>query len=144
MVDIHALNLRFTHSLAKRQDVRSLPTQRSAPVPIASHHVPKGPLLQKHYTSFTATTTPCASPKASHQLRFYTRWSVLAAWTIHCWSKGPSRRSPARFFPGCLDPYPGCLSGALTRFFPLSFGLPATVTRSAAWQIPVLRLLYGP
>jgi hypothetical protein len=49
MVDIHSLSLRFTHSLASRRVCRFLPTPRSAPVPINSHHVPRGPLLQKRY-----------------------------------------------------------------------------------------------
>ena len=49
MVDIHSCSPRFTHSLASRRDCRLLPTQRSAPVPTNSHHVPRGPLLQKRY-----------------------------------------------------------------------------------------------
>ena len=44
--------------------------QSPVPAPKTLHCVPRGPLLQKHYTSFIATTTSCASPKASHQLRF--------------------------------------------------------------------------
>ena len=36
-----------------------------------------------------------------------------------------------RILHGCLDPYPGGLGGALTRFFPPSFGLPPFSTRSA-------------
>jgi len=68
--------------------------------------MPRGPLLQKHYTSFDAITTSCASPKASHQLRFYTRWSVFAAGTIRCWSPGPSPRLLCDSFPGCWTPTP--------------------------------------
>jgi hypothetical protein len=49
MVDIHSFSLRFTHSLASRRVCRFVPTQRSAPVPPNSHHVPRGPLLQKRY-----------------------------------------------------------------------------------------------
>lgn len=44
---------------------------------------------------------------------------------------GPSRRYLCESFSTCLDPYPGCLCGVLTRFFPQSFGLPAKHTRSA-------------
>ncbi len=49
-------------------------------------------------TPVITITTSCAGPKASHQLRFYTRWSVFAAWAIRCWSEGPSRR-----FAACLS-----------------------------------------
>ena len=56
---------------------------------------------------------------------------VLAVWTLHGWSSGPSRRYLCQSFTGCLDPYPGCLRGALTRFFPRSFGLPQVENGSA-------------
>jgi hypothetical protein len=35
-----------------------------------------------------------------------------------------------------LDPYPGCLRGALTRFFPRSFGLPQVENGSALGHYP--------
>jgi hypothetical protein len=44
---------------------------------------------------------------------------------------GPSRRYLCESFSTCLDPYPGCLCGAFTRFFPQNFGLPVKPTRSA-------------
>ena len=44
---------------------------------------------------------------------------------------GPSRRYLCESFSTCLDPYPGCLCGAFTRFFPQNFGLPSSLTRSA-------------
>jgi len=37
---------------------------------------------------------------------------------------GPSRRYLCESFYWCQNPYPGCLCGALNRFFPQSFGLP--------------------
>ena len=77
---------------------------RPAPVPSRLHRVPRGPLLQKHYTSFTALTTSCASPKSSRQLRCYTRRRVFAVWTTHCWSSGPSRRYAPRILPWMLGP----------------------------------------
>jgi len=49
MVDIHSFSLRFTHSLASHRVCRLLPTPSSAPIPTNSHHVPRGPWLQKRY-----------------------------------------------------------------------------------------------
>lgn len=69
MVNIHCAIPTFTHSLASRRVCRLGPALRPALCPDNSHHVPSGPLLQKHYASFFALTTTCASPKASHQLR---------------------------------------------------------------------------
>jgi len=59
------------------------------------------------------------------------RGGVLAAWTTRCWSNGPSRRYLCASFPACLDPYPGSLSGAYTRYFPPNIGLPPVRTGSA-------------
>jgi len=92
MVDIHSLSLRFTHSLANR---RGLQVAADKAFGACSHQL--APRAQRSFApealpSFMATTTSCASPKASPQLRFYTRWSVFAAWTFRCWSSGPSRR----------------------------------------------------
>jgi hypothetical protein len=61
---------------------------------------------------------------------------VLAVWTLHGWSSGPSRRYLRQSFTGCLDPYPGCLRGALTRFFPRSFGLPQSQERVGTGHYP--------
>ena len=44
---------------------------------------------------------------------------------------GPSRRSLCESFSACLNPYPGCSHGALTRFFPQDNGLPDVRNRSA-------------
>jgi hypothetical protein len=68
MVNIHCAIPKFTHSLASRR-VWLLPALRPASCPDNSHHVPSGPSLRKHYPSFFALTTTCASPKASPQLR---------------------------------------------------------------------------
>ena len=56
---------------------------------------------------------------------------------------GPSRRYLRESFPTCLDPYPGCSCGALTRFFPQDFGLPRVMTGSALGWFPVRRLPHG-
>ena len=44
---------------------------------------------------------------------------------------GPSRRYLCETFSACLDPCPGCLCGAFTRFFPQNYGLPGEAIRSA-------------
>src|SRR5437762_4502614 len=67
---------------------------------------------------------------------FPLRQSVFAAWTTRCWSSAPSRRYLCESFTGCLDPYPGGPCGALTRFFPQSFGLPPFSKRSALHFTP--------
>ena len=136
MVDIHSLSLRFTHSLANR---RGLQVAADTAFGACSHQL--APRAQRSFApealpSFMATTTSCASPKASPQLRFYTRWSVFAAWTFRCWSSGPSRRYYCDSFPGCLDHYSGSLWGASTRFFPQSIGLPQNGSRSALSRYP--------
>jgi hypothetical protein len=77
-----------------------------APAHSKLHSVPRGPLLQGGLTPFVALTTSCASPKASHQLSLYARWSVFAAWTTRCWSSGPSRRYLPRTFSWMLGPLP--------------------------------------
>ena len=64
------------------------------------------------------------------------RRGVLAAWTTRCWSRGPSRRYLCASFPACLDPYPGSLGGAYTRYFPPNIGLPPVRTGSALGIIP--------
>jgi hypothetical protein len=144
MVNIHSAPLTFTHGLVTAASFRLLPACDPAPAHSLLRNVPRGPLLRGGLTPFSALTTSCASPKASPQLSLFARWAVLAVWTLRCWSLGPSRRYCREPFPGCLDPYPGSLSDASTRFFSLSVGLPATVTRSAVWRKPVRRLQYGP
>ena len=44
---------------------------------------------------------------------------------------GPSRCYLCESFSACLNPYPGCSCGALTRSFPQDNGLPDVRTRSA-------------
>jgi len=56
---------------------------------------------------------------------------------------GPSRRYLCASFPACLDPYPGCSCGALTRFFPQDFGLPHVRNGSALGSSSVQRLPHG-
>ena len=75
-------------------------------------------MLQEGLAPLFALTTSCVSPKASDQLRFYTRCSVLAAWTIHCWSLGPSRRYMTRTFPWMLGPLPRLSQWCLYPFLP--------------------------
>jgi hypothetical protein len=118
MANIHSARLTFTHSLVTTLGFRSLPAWYPAPAQSSLHSVPRGPLLQGGLTPLFALTTSCASPKASHQLRFYTRWSVFAAWTIRCWSLGPSRRYLPRTFPWMLGPLPRLSQWCLYPFLP--------------------------
>ncbi len=106
MANIHSPRLTFTHSLVTPLGFRLLPAWHPAPALSPLHSAPRGPSLQGGLIPFIAITTSCASPKASPQLRFYTRWRVLAAWTICCWSQGPSRRYLSRTFPWMLGPLP--------------------------------------
>ena len=118
MANIHSARLTFTHSLVTTLGFRSLPAWHPAPAQSPLHSVPRGPLLQGGLTPFLALTTSCASPKASAQLRFYTRWSVLAAWAFRCWSLGPSRRYMTRTFPWMLGPLPRLSQWCLYPFLP--------------------------
>jgi hypothetical protein len=106
MATIHSAPQTFTHSLVNSVGYRSLPASHPAPAHIPLHSVPRGPLLQGVLTPCIALTTSCASPKASPQLSLFARWAVLAAWTIRCWSLGPSRRYLPRTFSWMLGPLP--------------------------------------
>ena len=106
MANIHSAPLTFTHSLVTALGFRLLPAWHPAPAQSPLHSVPRGPLLQGGLTPLFALTTSCASPKASPQLSLFARWAVLAAWTIRCWSLGPSRRYLPRTFPWMLGPLP--------------------------------------
>ncbi len=75
-------------------------------------------LLQRGLTPFVAFTISCASPKASPQLSLFARWAVLAAWTIRCWSWGPSRRYLTRTFSWMLGPLPRLSQWCLYPFLP--------------------------
>lgn len=118
MVDIHSTRPTFTHSLVTTKGFRSLPASHPAPAPSSLHSVPRGPLLRGGLAPLSALTTSCASPRASAQLRFYTRWSVFAAWTIRCWSSGPSRRYLSRTFPWMPGPLPRLSQWCLYPFLP--------------------------
>jgi len=88
MANIHSVQLTLTHSLVTALGYRSLPAWHPAPAQSPLHSVPRGPLLQGGLTPDLALTTSCASLKASPQLRFFTRWRVLAAWSIRGWVFG--------------------------------------------------------
>jgi hypothetical protein len=106
MVNIHSAPLTFTHSLVTAVSLRSLPAWHPAPAHNTLHSVPRGPLLRGGLIPFFALTTSCANPKASPQLSLFARWAVFAAWTIRCWSLGPSRRCLTRTFSWMLGPLP--------------------------------------
>jgi len=106
MADIHSAGLTFTHRLVTAVGYRLLPALHPAPAHSPLHSVPRGPLPQGALPPCLARATSCASPRASDQLRFYTRWSVLAAWAIRCWSLGPSRRYLSRTCPWMPGPLP--------------------------------------
>jgi hypothetical protein len=144
LVDMHSLNLKFTHSLASHQDARSprhsvrhlsQPSRTTCPEVLCSRSITLPSLLLQPHVPVPKPLTNFAFTLVGQSLQL-----------------GPSAAglqdlpdvTLRESFPGCLDLYPGCLSGAPTRFFPLSCGLPATVTRSALWLLPVPRLLYGP
>lgn len=119
MADIHSARLTFTHSLVTAVSYRSLPAYHPAPAHNTLHRVPRGPLLPGGLTPFVALTTSCASPTASAQLRYlHFRWAVLAAWTIRCWSLGPSRRYLTRTFSWMLGPLPRLSQWCLYPFLP--------------------------
>src|SRR5260370_20627262 len=118
MADIRSARLTFTHSLVTTVGCRSLPAYHPGPAHDTLHSVPRGPLLRGRLTPFIALTTSCASPKASPQLSLFARWAVLAAWTIRCWSLGPSRRYLPRIFPLMLGPLPRLSQWCLFPFLP--------------------------
>ena len=83
------------------------------------------------YPAFIAHTDSCADPKPSLRLRYNLGRRVFAGCCQPLLGVGPSRCYLCESFPTCLDPYPGCSCGALTRFFPQDNGLPDIRTRSA-------------
>lgn len=118
MANIHSVRLTFTHSLVNSVGYRVLPACHPAPAHNPLHSVPRGPLLKRGLTPFLALTTSCASPKASPQLSLFARWAVLAAWTIRCWSLGPSRRYLTRIFSWMLGPLPRLSQWCICPFLP--------------------------
>jgi hypothetical protein len=98
-------------------------------------------LVSRHYPAFFAPTDSCADPKPSSCLGKPLVHQVFAGCCQPLLRVGPSRRYLCESFLTCLDPYPGCSCGALTRFFPQDNGLPDAKTRSARsllrpWQNP--------
>ena len=93
------------------------------------------PHVSRHYPAFIAITGSCANPKPSHRLGITLGQQVFAGCCQPLLGVGPSRRSLCESFSACLDPYPGCSCGALTRFFPPDIGLPDVRTRSAPGNI---------
>jgi hypothetical protein len=85
----------------------------------------------RHYPAFVAPTSSCAGPRPSWCLGINLAHQVFAGCRQPLLGIAPSRRYLCESFPTCLDPYPGCSCGALTRFFPQDNGLPNTMTRSA-------------
>ncbi len=118
MVNIHSARLTFTHRLVTTVGFRSRPAWHPAPAHSPFHSVPRGPLLRGGLAPFLALTTSCASPTASPQLSLFARWRVLAAWTICCWSLGPSRRYLTRTFSWMLGPLPRLSQWCLYPFLP--------------------------
>jgi hypothetical protein len=74
-------------------------------------------------SSLIRTHAPILNPPHASSLHLCIRSLQVAV--------SPSRRYLCESFSTCLDPYPGCLCGAFTRFFPQNFGLPVKHTRSA-------------
>jgi hypothetical protein len=102
----------------------------------------------RHYPAFLAPTGSCAGPRPSSCLGSNLVHKVFAGCCQPLLGIGPSRRYLCESFLTCLDPYPGCSCGALTRFFPQDNGLPNVRTRSARslsrpWHIPVQQFQYG-
>ena len=118
MANIHSAPLTFTRSLVTAVGYRSLPAGHPVPAHIALHSVPRGPLRQGGLTPCFALTTSCASPKPLPSFAFKTRWPVLAAWTIRCWSWVPSRRYLSRTFPWMLGPLPRLSQWCIYPFLP--------------------------
>lgn len=79
--------------------------------------------VSRHYPAFIAHTGSCARPKRSARLRSPLLRTIFAGCRHSLLRVGPSRRYLCESFPGCLDPYPGASSGALTHFFPEDNGL---------------------
>jgi hypothetical protein len=63
--------------------------------------------------------------------RWYPQHEVCAGCRQPLLGEGPSRRCLCASFPACLDPYPGSLWSASTRFFLHNIGLPLVRTGSA-------------
>ncbi len=89
------------------------------------------PHVGRRYPAFLALTGSCVNPKPSPCLGITLTHLVFAGCCQPLLGEGPSRRYLRESFSTCLDPYPGCSHGALTRFFPRDNGLPGVENRSA-------------
>jgi len=86
--------------------------------------------VRGRYPSFIARTDSCVRPKPSRLIRFLIR-RVFAGCRQSLLGDGPSRRYLCNPCMGAWTPTPGCLSGALVRFFPESYSLTAVLPSSA-------------
>ena len=75
-------------------------------------------LLSRHYSAVFAHTDSRVGPRPSSCLEFNLVHQVFAGCCQPLLGIAPSRRYLRESFPTCLDPYPGCPCGALTRFLP--------------------------
>ena len=132
------------HGLANRRDCRLLPTQRSAPVPTNSHHVPRGPLLQKRYLPswLLRPHVPVLKPLTCFAF-------TLAGQSLQLGPPAAGLQdlpdvTTRESFPRCLDLYSGGLWSALARFFLQSIGLPQNGSRSALSKSPHNDFCAGP
>ena len=87
--------------------------------------------VSRRYSAFIALTGSCANPQPSSCLGVTLEHKVFAGCCQPLLGGGPSRRSLCESLSACLDPYPGCSCGALTRFFPQDNGLRDVRNRSA-------------
>ena len=91
-------------------------------------------------SSLVRTHAPVPNPPSASGFNLVQR--VFAGCRQSLLGVGPSRRYLCESFPTCLDPYPGCSCGALTRFFPQDFGLPHVRNGSAQRTLPVQATSY--
>lgn len=96
------------------------------------HHV------GRRYPAIIARTDSCVNPKPSSCLGISLVHQVFAGCCQPLLGEGPSRCYLCNSFSVCLDPYPGCSCGALTRYFPQNYGLPGGMTRSALGYIHII------
>jgi len=144
MADIHSPLLTFKHSLVTTLGFRSLRHciryLRTVRYTCAQRSFASGTVI----SPLTAPTTSCASPRASAQLRFYTRWSVFAAWTTRCWSLGPSRRYLSPTFPWMPGLLPRLSQWCLYPFLPTELRPSGNGYTVGSLERPAQRLQCGP
>ena len=98
-------------------------------------------LVRGHYSSFFAHMDSCARPNSSSRLRLLIR-QVFAGCCRPLLEDGLSRCYLPSLCVGAWTPPPRCLSGALVRFFPKSFGLTIAESGSAHIELPPLCNFY--